>query len=86
MSQPAASAALETINPVRVGAYAEPHRDLRHWLARVEAIGELQRKTLAKWGHLLDRPSAPKEVMPGPAAPARPRGGQPPSTAGRGTP
>jgi len=30
-------------NPIRLGAFADPHVDLRDWIARVEGIGELMR-------------------------------------------
>jgi 4-hydroxy-3-polyprenylbenzoate decarboxylase len=38
-----------TPNPIRLGDYAEPHRDLRDWMERVEAIGELQRVPGVHW-------------------------------------
>ncbi len=36
-------------NPVRIGEYAEPHADLREWIARVEALGELKRVSGVDW-------------------------------------
>ncbi|HXQ53346.1 MAG TPA: UbiD family decarboxylase [Stellaceae bacterium] len=36
-------------NPIRIGEFAEPHADLRDWIARVEAIGELKRVSGAHW-------------------------------------
>jgi 4-hydroxy-3-polyprenylbenzoate decarboxylase len=38
-----------TPNPIRLGDYAEPHRDLRDWLERVEGLGELQRVPGVHW-------------------------------------
>lgn len=36
-------------NPIRIGEYAEPHADLREWIARVEALGELKRVSGVNW-------------------------------------
>jgi len=36
-------------NPIRIGEYAEPHADLREWIARVEALGELKRVSGVDW-------------------------------------
>lgn len=36
-------------NPIRVGEYARPHRDLREWLERAEALGELKRISGVDW-------------------------------------
>ncbi len=36
-------------NPIRIGEHAEPHVDLRDWLGRVEAIGQLQRVSGVHW-------------------------------------
>jgi len=36
-------------NPIRVGEFAAPHADLRDWIVRVEAIGELLRVSGADW-------------------------------------
>jgi UbiD family decarboxylase len=36
-------------NPIRVGEFATPHKDLRDWLARVEGIGELMRVSGVDW-------------------------------------
>ena len=36
-------------NPVRTGAFAEPHADLREWIARVDGIGELMRISGVEW-------------------------------------
>lgn len=36
-------------NPIRIGEYAEPHADLREWIARVEALGELKRVSGVSW-------------------------------------
>jgi 4-hydroxy-3-polyprenylbenzoate decarboxylase len=44
-----ASAALKAVNPIRVGAHADPHVDLRDWMARVDAIGEIKRVQGAHW-------------------------------------
>ncbi len=42
-------APVETPNPVRTGAFALPHRDLRDWLERVDGIGELLRVSGVDW-------------------------------------
>ena len=36
-------------NPIRIGEFATPHKDLRDWLARVEGIGELMRVSGVEW-------------------------------------
>lgn len=40
---------IQIANPIRVGEYAEPHVDLRDWMARVEDIGELKRVSGVHW-------------------------------------
>jgi 4-hydroxy-3-polyprenylbenzoate decarboxylase len=42
-------AALKAVNPIRVGEHAQPHVDLRDWLARVESMGELMRVPGVDW-------------------------------------
>jgi UbiD family decarboxylase len=41
--------ALKNANPIRIGEFAEPHVDLRDWIARVESIGELMRVSGVNW-------------------------------------
>jgi UbiD family decarboxylase len=41
--------AAQPVNPVRSGAFAAPHSDLREWLDRVESIGELKRVAGVDW-------------------------------------
>ena len=36
-------------NPIRLGEFAQPHADLREWIARVDSIGELLRVSGAHW-------------------------------------
>ncbi|MGH6946601.1 MAG: UbiD family decarboxylase [Kiloniellales bacterium] len=36
-------------NPIRLGAYAEPHADLRDWMGRVEGIGEIKKIDGVDW-------------------------------------
>ena len=36
-------------NPIRLGPFADPHVDLRDWIARVEGIGELMRVSGVDW-------------------------------------
>lgn len=36
-------------NPIREGEFAEPHKDLRDWIERVESIGELMRVSGVEW-------------------------------------
>lgn len=36
-------------NPIRIGPHAEPHADLRDWLQRVEAIGQVKRVSGVHW-------------------------------------
>ena len=43
------SAVVESVNPIRTGEFAEPHRDLRDWLERAESIGELLRVKGCHW-------------------------------------
>ncbi len=40
---------IQAPNPVRVGEFAQPHRDLREWIERTEGIGELQRVSGVDW-------------------------------------
>jgi 4-hydroxy-3-polyprenylbenzoate decarboxylase len=40
---------VQTKNPIRLGAFAEPHRDLRDWLERVESLGEVLRVSGVDW-------------------------------------
>ncbi len=49
MSAVSEQAIAGTPNPIRLGDHAEPHRDLRDWLERVEAIGELLRVPGVDW-------------------------------------
>ena len=49
MSAAGVQAVAGTANPIRVGEFAEPHRDLRDWLGRVEGIGELLRVPGVHW-------------------------------------
>ncbi len=37
------------VNPIRTGQFADPHRDLREWIERVEGIGELMRVSGVHW-------------------------------------
>ena len=46
-----ATQAEKSLNPIRTGEYAEPHRDLREWLERAENLGELKHISGADWNH-----------------------------------